>query len=287
MPAQANVKVGIGLMLTGMLMFSLNDVMGKWLMGSYSVAQLMAIRSLSALMVLTPFLLRDGLARVWQADRPALQALRAGLLAVEGFGFYTAVAYLPLADVVTYWLAAPIYVAALAPLVLGERVPVAVWAAIALGFVGVVVALEPSADSLTPADGIAVLGSAAFAGAMLLGRKLRSTPDTVMVGWQIGGALIASGIILAFNTEAWQPTPPRDLMALCLLGVVAMLAHILVNRSFKHAEAAVVMPYQYSLLVWAIMFGAVFFADTPRPAMLLGAGLIVASGLFIARLNRA
>lgn len=286
MRAQGNVRVGIGLMLAGMLMFSLNNVMGKWLLGSYSVAQLMAIRSLSALMVLTPFLLRDGLARVWRVDRPALQALRAGLLAVEGFGFYAAVAYLPLADVVTYWLAAPIYVAALAPLVLGERVPVAVWVAIALGFAGVVVALEPSADSLTPADGIALLGSAAFAGAMLLGRKLRSTPDTVMVAWQIGGALMASGIILAFNTDAWQPTMPRDLMALCLLGVVAMLAHILVNRSFKHAEAAVVMPYQYSLLVWAILFGAIFFDDTPRPAMLVGAGLIVASGLFIARINR-
>jgi drug/metabolite transporter (DMT)-like permease len=66
-----------------------------------------------------------------------------------------------------------------------------------------------------------------------------------------------------------------------------MGAHILVNRSFKHAEAAVVMPYQYSLLIWAILFGAVFFADTPRPAMLLGAGLIMASGLFIARLSRA
>ena len=76
-------------------------------------------------------------------------------------------------------------------------------------------------------------------------------------------------------------------MALCLLGVVAMLAHMLVNRSFKHAEAAVVMPYQYSHLVWAIMFGAEFFANTPRPAMLLGEGLIVASGLFIAQLNRA
>ena len=286
MPAQANVRVGIGLMLAGMLMFSLNDVMGKWLMGSYSAAQLMAIRSLSALVMLTPFLLREGVARVWQVDRPALQTLRAGLLAVEGFGFYAAVAYLPLADVVTYWLAAPIYVAALAPLVLGERVPLAVWAAVALGFVGVVVALEPSYGSLTPTAGIAMLGSTAFAGAMLLGRKLRSTPDTVMVGWQIGGALIASGVILGFDTDTWQPTPPRDLMALCLLGVVAMLAHILVNRSFKHAEAAVVMPYQYSLLVWAIVFGAVFFDDTPRPAMLLGAGLIVASGLFIARLNR-
>lgn len=287
MLAQNNVRIGIGFMLAGMLMFSLNDVMGKWLLGSYSVAQVMAIRSLSALVVLAPFLLRNGLSRVWQVDRPALQALRAGLLTVEGFGFYAAVAYLPLADVVTYWLAAPIYVAALAPLVLGERVSVAVWAAIALGFVGVVVALDPSTDSLTHADGIAVLGSAAFAGAMLLGRKLRSTRDTVMVSWQIGGALIASCIILAFKPEAWQPAAPRDLMALCLLGVVAMLAHILVNRSFKYAEAAVVMPYQYSLLVWAIMFGAVFFADQPRPAMLLGAGLIVASGLFIARLNRA
>lgn len=286
MQFEGNARVGIGLMLAGMLMFSLNDVMGKWLMGSYSVAQLMAVRSLSALVVLVPFLLRDGVSRVWRVDRPALQALRAGLLAVEGIGFYAAVAYLPLADVVTYWLAAPIYVAGLAPLVLGEKVSAAVWAAIALGFVGVVLALEPSRDSLTPEAGIALLGSLAFSGAMLLGRKLRGTPDTVMVGWQIVGALIASGVILAFNTAAWQPTPPRDLAALCLLGVVAMGAHMLVNRSFKHAEAAVVMPYQYSLLIWAIVFGAVFFADMPRPAMLLGAALIVVSGLFIARVSR-
>lgn len=282
---EGNARAGIGLMLAGMLLFSLNDVMGKWLMGSYSVAQLMAVRSLSALAVLLPFLLRD-MGRMWRVERPALQALRAGLLAVEGIGFYAAVAYLPLADVVTYWLAAPIYVAALAPVVLGEKVPAAVWAAIGLGFVGVVLALEPSRDSLTPEAGIALLGSLAFSGAMLLGRKLRGTPDTVMVGWQIVGALIASGVILAFNTAAWQPTPPRDLAALCLLGVVAMGAHMLVNRSFKHAEAAVVMPYQYSLLIWAIVFGAVFFADMPRPAMLLGAGLIVVSGLFIARVSR-
>lgn len=286
MHLQGNARAGIGLMLAGMLMFSLNDVMGKWLMGSYSVAQLMAVRSLSALVVLTPFVLRDA-GRMWRVERPALQALRAGLLAVEGIGFYAAVAYLPLADVVTYWLAAPIYVAALAPLVLGEKVPAAVWAAIGLGFVGVVLALEPSRDSLTPEAGIALLGGTAFSGAMLLGRKLRGTPDTVMVGWQIVGALIASGAILAFGAEVWQPTPPRDLAALCLLGVVAMGAHMLVNRSFKHAEAAVVMPYQYSLLIWAIVFGAVFFADMPRPAMLLGAALIVVSGLFIARVSRA
>lgn len=76
MPFQGNARVGIGLMLAGMLMFSLNDVMGKWLMDSYPVAQLMAIRSLSALVVLTPFLLREGATRILQVDRPALQTLR-------------------------------------------------------------------------------------------------------------------------------------------------------------------------------------------------------------------
>ena len=75
--------------------------MGKSLTGSYRVAQLMAIRSLSALTVLMTILLRYGLGQLWRVDRPALQSLRAGLLAVEGLGFYAAVAYLPLADVVT------------------------------------------------------------------------------------------------------------------------------------------------------------------------------------------
>lgn len=285
MPPQASRRTGIALMLLGMLIFSLNDVMGKWLMASYPAGQLMLIRSLSALAVLAPFLWRDGLSRLWRAERPGLQALRSALLAVEGIGFYAAVAYLPLADVVTYWLAAPIYVAALAPLVLGERVSPATWGAIGLGFAGVLVAMAPSGASLTPAAGIALAGSAAFAGAMLLGRKLRGTPDAVMVAWQIFGALIASALLMAVQGDGWQPTPPGKLAALCLLGVVAMVAHILVNRSFKHAEAAVVMPFQYSLLVWAILFGALFFADWPRPAMLLGAGLIVVSGLVIARLR--
>ncbi|MDZ4309783.1 MAG: hypothetical protein U1A24_04380 [Cypionkella sp.] len=158
------------MMLAGMLMLPLNDVMGKWLMGSCSVAQLMAVRSLSALVVLVPFLLRDGVARIWRVDRPALQALRVGLLAAEGLGFYAAAAYQPLPDVVTYWLAAPIYGAALAPLVLGERVSGAAWATIGLGFVGGMIALGPWRASLTPASGIALLGSATLVAAMLLGR---------------------------------------------------------------------------------------------------------------------
>ncbi len=281
----ASRRTGIALMLMGMLIFALNDVMGKWLMGSYSAGQLMLIRSLSALAVLAPFLWQGGIDRLWRVERPGLQTLRGALLAVEGISFYAAVAFLPLADVVTYWLAAPIYVAALAPLVLNERVSLAAWGAIALGFVGVVVAMAPSGASLSPAAIIALTGSTAFTGAMLLGRKLRHTPDTVMVAWQILGAMIASALLTGVQSEGWRPTPLPDLAALCLLGIVSMVAHMLVNRSFKHAEAAVVMPFQYSLLIWAILFGVLFFDDWPRPAMLVGAGLIVVSGLLIARLR--
>lgn len=136
--------------------------------------------------MLTPFLLRDGVGGVWRVERPALQALRAGLLAVEGIGFYAAVALSALGGCGDLLVGGTDLCGGAGPtLVLGENVPAPVWAAIGLGFVGVVLALEPSRDSLTPAAGIALLGSLAFAGAMLLGRKLRGTPDTVMVGWQI------------------------------------------------------------------------------------------------------
>ena len=108
-------RSGVLLMLLGMLMFSLNDVMGKWLVSTYSVGQVVFIRSIAALIVLAPFLWFNGPAKIVQVDRPWLQAIRVILSTAEVFAFYFAVVYLPLADVMTYWLAAPIYVAAISP----------------------------------------------------------------------------------------------------------------------------------------------------------------------------
>lgn len=285
MPA-ARVGAGILVMLAGMLMFSLNDVLGKWLMTSYSAAQVMLVRSLSALVVLLPFLLAADPRQVLRVDRPWLQAARSALLAVEGIGFYFAVAYLPLADVVTYWLAAPVYVAALSPVLLKERVGGSAWGAILLGFVGVVVALHPSPETLTPAALIALAGSLAYALAMILGRKLRGTPDRVLVFWQIVGAAVISlpGVVLI--PGQWMTPDATGLVSLATIGIVAMLAHMLVNRAFKYAPAATVMPFMYSLLIWAVLFGYIFFRDVPQPAMLAGAVLIVAAGLLLAAPKR-
>ncbi|MGH6862580.1 MAG: DMT family transporter, partial [Phyllobacterium sp.] len=277
-PESSTARTGVLLMLLGMLMFSLNDVMGKWLVSTYSVGQVVFIRSLAALIVLAPFIWFNGPSKIVRVDRPWVQAARVILSTAEVFAFYFAVVYLPLADVMTYWLAAPIYVAAISPLVLKEPVGWRRWSAIIVGFIGVVVALEPSSQALTPQAIISVLGSMAFAFMLLLGRSLRGTPDTTLVFWQIIGAGLAG--LVAVSVE-WTPVSMRDLLLLGLLGIVAMLAHVLVNRALKLADAATVAPLQYTLLFWAILFGWLVFGDVPRSSMLVGSAFIIASGLFI------
>ena len=280
-PHSGSTRLGVLLMLLGMVMFSLNDVLGKWLVSTYSVGQLMLIRSLAALFVLMPFFWRMGWRRLIDVDRPKLHVLRTTLFAIEASGFYFAVAYMPLADTMTYWLAAPIYVAALSPLMLGEKVGWRRWTAIVVGFVGVLIALSPSKDTFTLPALIALAGSMAFGLAMVLGRSLRTTPDTTLVFWQVAGAAILAGIWCLADPAGWTPVKPLDFGLLSLLGIVAMSAHMLVNRSLKLADAATVVPLQYTMLLWAVVFGWIFFGDAPRTAMLVGAGFIVASGLFI------
>ncbi len=290
-PGQANVRTAILLTLAGMLLFALNDVMGKWLVGQFSVGQVVLIRSLAALAVMVPVLYRGGLRPLLAVDRPGLHFLRAVLMACEGFAFYAAVAYLPLADTVTYWMAGPIYVAALASVFLGERVDWRGWAAILVGFVGVLIALRPSTASLGGPALIALAGSLAFSVSMVLGRKLRATADSTIVVWQMLASVVAGGIgvwLLPPGTgpAGWRGMTLAELAMLALLGVVAMVAHILMNRAFKHADAGTVMPFQYSILLWAVIFGALFFGDIPGPGMMIGAGLIVAAGLYIALRSR-
>jgi drug/metabolite transporter (DMT)-like permease len=197
--------------------------------------------------------------------------------------FYLAVSYLPLADTMTIWLAAPIWVVVLAAVLLGERVDAARWLAAAAGFIGVAIALNPTSASLSMPALIAVAGSLLFAAMMIAGRQLRGTPDVTLVAWQTLGALIMGLVLLPFG---WVTPTLTDAALLCLLGIVAMVAHLCVTRSLKLAEASVVVPYQYTLIVWALLFGWLVFGDWPTPAMLFGSALIVAAGLALLLLER-
>lgn len=283
MPIRNATLAGIGMMLLGILMFSLNDVMGKWLVATYTVGQVLLLRSAAGLAVLAPFVIRQGLMRTLRPERPGLQVLRVALGSGEVALFYLAVSYLPLADTMTLWLAAPVWSALLAVLLLGERVDAGRWFAIAAGFLGVAIALNPTGASLSMPALLALLGSVLFAGMMIAGRYLRGTPDVTLVAWQTLGALLLGLVLLPFG---WVTPSWADAAMLGLLGIVAMVAHLCVTRSLKLAEASVVVPYQYTLIVWALIFGWLVFGDWPTPAMLAGATLIVAAGLALILLER-
>ena len=268
---------GIALMSAGIFLFAVNDALGKWLVATYAVGQLLLIRSGAALAVLAPFVRRD--ARTFAvAPRWGLQVLRAVLATVEVACFYWAVAYLPLADVMTYYLAGPIFVTAIAGTLLREPVGVRRWTAVLVGFGGVVVALRPGSGMLSGPSLIALAGSFTFSLSMICTRYLRGTSDTVLVTTQTVGALAFGAVLapLAWVTPGW-----RDLALLALLGIVAMAAHVCVNRSLILAPASVVVPYQYTTIIWALVFGYLVFGDVPDAAILVGAAIIIAAGLFI------
>jgi drug/metabolite transporter (DMT)-like permease len=272
------VLVGIGMMLLGIFVFSLNDALGKWLVATYSVGQLLLIRSAAAMVCLLPFFRRGTLREFRQAPRPFIQLLRPLFATLEVGCFYWALAYMPLADVMTFYLAGPVYVTAVSPVLLGEHVGWRRWLAVLAGFGGVMIALGPSAASLSPPAMVAIAGSFLFSLLMVSTRLVRGTSDLVLVTTPTLGALLFGLVAAPFT---WVPLDLRDTILLILLGVTAMVAHVCVNRSLKLAPASVVVPYQYSTIFWAILLGYIFFADIPRLSMLLGAGIIIAAGIYI------
>jgi drug/metabolite transporter (DMT)-like permease len=275
---RSGTLAGIGLMLTGIALFSINDALGKWLLATYSVGELLLVRSATALILLAPFVHRAGFAAFRHAPRPAVQLVRIVLSTLEVAMFFWAVSYLPLADTVTFYLAGPIYVTALSVLLLGERVGWRRWSAVLVGFAGVLLALRPSAASLTLPAIIALTGSIFFALLMIATRLLRETPNTVLVGGQIVGTLIFGAVMAPVG---WITPSPRDFMLLSLFGVISIMALACVNHSLKLAAASVVVPYQYTLIVWAIVLGYAVFGDVPDLFTLIGAAIIVAAGLYI------
>ncbi len=270
--------LGIGMMLLGILLFVVNDVMGKWLVATYTVGQVLLIRSLFAMVMLAPMIWREGVHRVATPPRPGLQLLRVVFSTAEVAAFYWAVAYLPLADVVTFYLAGPIWVTALSGPLLGEKVDLRRWIAVLVGFAGVLIAMQPTSATLGLPSLVALGGSLLFALLMITTRTLRGTPDTTLVTWQTVAALVAGAVMAPFG---WVTPTPVDFVLLGMLGVVAALAHMCVNRSLKLAPAAVVVPYQYTQIAWAVLLGWLIFGDVPGPALIVGSAVIIAAGLYI------
>ena len=275
---RAAALAGVGLMLAGVLLFSINDAVAKWLLTTYSVGEVLLLRSGATLILLSPLIWRTGVAVFRDAPRPGIQLLRIVLSTLEVAMFFWAVQYLPLADAITFYLAGPIYVTAFSVLFLGERVGWRRWMAVLLGFVGVVIALRPSAATFTLPALIALGGSIFYALLMITTRMVKETNDVVLMTTQFFGTFAFGAVTAPFG---WVTPSAYDLIFLSGFGAISILALFCINRSLKLAPASVVVPYQYTLIVWGVLFGWRFFGEVPDRFTLIGAAIIVAAGLYI------
>jgi drug/metabolite transporter (DMT)-like permease len=268
---------GIGLMLVSVCLFAFGDTLGKYIVATYSVGQLMFLRACAALALLAPSMWRQR-HEFRRVERPWLQLLRIAFSTFEIAAFFLATVYLPLADVVTYYLATPIFVTALSAVFLREQVGWRRWSAILIGFGGVLIALQPSAQTISWPAMIALIGSLSFSCSLLATRLLRATPDIVLASAQFAGGLLFG---LAIAPIGWVTPSVSSLGLFFAAGAISVCALLCVNRSLKLAPASVVVPYQYTMILWAVMFGYAVFGDVPSLAMALGAAIIIGAGLYI------
>ena len=275
---RSTALAGIGFMLMAVFLFALNSAVGKWFVANYPVGEFMLIRSCFTLLFLSPLIWRAGRSAFASAPRPGLQLLRVVLGSVEVAMFFWAVSYLPLADTTTFYLAGPIYVTALSVLLLRERVGWRRWAAVLIGFTGVVIALRPSSSSFTLPALIALSGSIMYALVLITTRALRSTNDVVLMTTYFIGAVAFGLVTLPFG---WVAPTWFDLMCLAGVGLSNIVAQFAVIRALKLASASVVVPYQYTLIVWSVVFGWLMFAELPDAYTVVGAAIIVGAGLYI------
>jgi drug/metabolite transporter (DMT)-like permease len=138
--------------------------------------------------------------------------------------------------------------------------------------------MRPTGAAFSMASLIAIFGSLCFAALMLTTRNLRKTSDVSLVAWQTVAALVFGAVLAPIG---WVTPSTADFILLSLLGIVAALAHICVNRSLKLAPATVVVPYQYTQIAWAMLFGYLVFGDIPESGMIVGSIVIIVAGFLI------
>lgn len=294
---QTRNLAGMAALALGIFVFSTQDAIIKGISGDYAVTQAIVIRSLVSLPILAAMVHAEtGLRSLVGANFWALTA-RGGMQLVSYTAYYMAFPALPLAEAIALFFVSPIFVTLLAGPILGESVSLRSWFAIAIGFVGVLCVLRPGSALFEPAALLSLISAAAYALAMVFARKLGvSEPASVMTFYQNGVYLIGAIVIacvcaalgltklghpsLDFLVRPWVTPTPRDFLAMAACGVIAAIAMSLLTQAYRLAEANLVTVFEYTGMIWAPLWGFLFFGEIPRWTTLIGMLLIVAAGLY-------
>lgn len=280
MSAGTNTRLGILLMIATTVVFAAQDGISRHLAGEYNVLMVVMIRYwfFAAFVITIAQRKAGGVRAVAQTRQPSLQGFRGALLALEICVMVAAFTILGLVESHAVFACYPLIIAALSGRILGESVGWRRWAAIGVGFVGVIIILQPGATVFDPAALIPLCSALMFALYGLLTRFAARQDSAATSFFWTGtvGAVVMTVIGLWF----WEPMTMLDWAWMAVLCITGALGHWLLIKCYEAAEASAVQPFAYFQLVFASLLGLLIFNEAIRVNVAIGAALIVAAGLF-------
>lgn len=268
-------------MILAVGIFALMDALVKLLAQTYHPFQVAFFRGAFAMVPIGLMIASRGGLRLLATRQPVGHLLRSVVGVVSLLMFFYAFGHMKLADVVAVGFSAPLFVTALSVLFLGERVGWRRWSAVVVGFLGVILVVDPGAGVIDPVAMIALGASLLYAVAMVIVRKLSATESNAAIVFYFSlAAAIVCGAMMPFLWIA--PSWPHVLL-LALVGLLGGSAQYVLVEAFRWAPVSVLAPFEYTAIFYSIAFGYFGFGELPTPTMLIGVAVIASSGLYILR----
>lgn len=271
---------GILLMMAAGLCFSALDTCAKLLVVDFAAMQVVFVRYLGHLVLTVASVGPRNVSRVWRTQRPVLLILRGLTLFGSTLLNFLALRYLALSETVSIMFASPFMVAILAGPMLGEWVGPRRWTAIMVGFAGVLVVAQPGTAGFQWAALLSLSATICYAFYAIITRILATTDSNTVQ--QFYGALI--GVLAFLPAMPFYWMWPQDLLTVAIMaatGIFGFIGHGFLITAHRYAPAAVLSPFVYIQIVWMTVFGFLVFGQLPTTANIVGAGIVVASGLYL------
>ena len=277
---QANQRAALGWLFVGITLFATMDAAAKWVARTYPLTAAVWLRYLVPTLLVGSYLVATRGYKFAHAPRPGIQILRGITLVVSTLCFWTALSHLPLVEAATVSFIGPTMVVVFSAFLLGERPQRTHWIALAMGFIGVLIALRPGLTH-TGIGAIAALSSAAFYSLYLvLTRKVADQADALVLLLH-ANAIGAIALTVLAPATARMPNIAAEWMILPALGVFGAVGHWCMIKAYALADAATLAPFMYAQLLVATFYGWLIYDNLPDGFTLLGMLVILASGLYV------
>jgi drug/metabolite transporter (DMT)-like permease len=274
-----NIRLGIVLMMMGLALFTGGEAVVKTLAPKYDVTQIVWSRYVFHALVTFVLFSRSGIFKLAKTTRPWLHISRSALMLTATSLFFLALGYLPLADAVAIHFIAPILITAFSIPILKEQVGWRRWAAIFVGFIGALIIIRPGGGG-THWAALLPLGSAVCYAIYQILTRIASKTDSTQTSlfWT---SVFGVGVTSLFVPFVWITPTPIEWLLMAGLGGMYGVGHYLLIRGLEMAPASRLSPFLYTQIIWATLFGVIFFGQFPDGLTIAGAAVVIASGLYI------